>query len=167
MLKIFNDLAPFFEDNYRRIHVRNYAELIKISPPTASKLLEKYNKQKILKKDIDKKYNLFFANKDSELFKDLQRIYYKEKLTEMINYIKSETINPVLILFGSTAKAEANKDSDIDLALFTPTKKKLEISKVEKEIKRKIQIFRFANIDEVPEELKNNILNGYKLIGEF
>ncbi len=45
MLKIFNDLKPFFEDNYGRIHVRGYAALVKVSPPTASGMLKKFVQQ--------------------------------------------------------------------------------------------------------------------------
>ena len=44
MLKIFNELKPFFEDVYREISVREYAKLTKVSPPTASTILKKYEK---------------------------------------------------------------------------------------------------------------------------
>lgn len=125
MLKIFNDLKPFFQDNYKKIHVREYAKIQKISPPTSSKILENLKKEGILKKEIDKKYNLYYTNKDSEIFRDLQRIYYKEKLSNLVSHIKEETINPVIILFGSTAKNEIKEFSDIDLAIITPTEKKL------------------------------------------
>ena len=39
MLEIFNTLAYFFEDNYVKISVREFAKFKKISPPHASKLL--------------------------------------------------------------------------------------------------------------------------------
>ena len=48
MLKIINNLKPFFEDCYRRINIREYSRLMKISPPTASKLLYKFNKEGLL-----------------------------------------------------------------------------------------------------------------------
>jgi len=54
MLKIINNLKPFIEDNYREINVREYARLNKISPPTASKLLNYYKTQEILRKKEDK-----------------------------------------------------------------------------------------------------------------
>ena len=36
---------PFFQDCYRRINVREYSRLMKISPPTASKLLSSYSQE--------------------------------------------------------------------------------------------------------------------------
>jgi predicted nucleotidyltransferase len=167
MLKIINDLSPFFIDNYERIHVRDYAKIRKISPPTASKLLEILKENKLLKKEIDRRYYFFHANIDSLDFKDLQRIYYRKKLENLIRNIETNTINPLIFLFGSLSKTEAKKDSDVDIAIFTPTIKKINCEKYEKEIKRKIQLFQFRDLKEVPLELKNNILNGYKLRGEF
>ena len=167
MLKILKDLKPFFEDNYKRIHVRDYAKIQNISPPTASKLLEELKKEKLLKKIIDKKHYLFFANKDSKDFIDLQRLYYRIKLNDLIEYIKNETINPIIILFGSLSKAEAKQNSDFDIVILTPTDKKLNVEIFEKKLKRTIQLFQFKNIDDIPKELKQNILNGYNLKGEF
>lgn len=54
MLDIINNLKPFFEDCYRRINVREYSRLMKISPPTASKLLSKYHKLNLLLVDRDR-----------------------------------------------------------------------------------------------------------------
>ena len=50
MLEIINNLAPFFEDCYRRISVREYSKIIKVSPPTASKILMEYYKEGLLKR---------------------------------------------------------------------------------------------------------------------
>lgn len=55
MLKIFNNLEPFFENNYKRINVREYARLKKISPPTASKLLSELQKEDLLEREDEKK----------------------------------------------------------------------------------------------------------------
>lgn len=167
MLKILNDLQPFFEDNYRRIHVREYAALQKISPPTASKLLEDMREKLLLKKEIDKQYFYYFANKESDILRDLQRMYYKQKLTQLLNYIEENTINPVIILFGSLSKTEAKQNSDIDIALFTTSKKEIDTKQFEKNISREIQLFTFKTLTEVPEELKNNILNGYIMRGRW
>ena len=80
MLKIFNDLVQFFEDNYRRINVREYARIQHISPPTASKLLDEFYKDGLLKKEEEKNYILYFANKENRIFIDLQRIYWHLKI---------------------------------------------------------------------------------------
>ena len=167
MLTIFNDLKHFFEDNYRRIHVREYAKLQNISPPTASKILEKYYKEDILKKEEEKGYYLFFANKENNLFIELQRTYYLKKFEGLITYIEKEVLNPVIILFGSFAKAEITKQSDIDIAIFTPSKRKIDFSKFESKFNRKIQVFIFKNKEQAEKnpELFKSILNGFKIGG--
>ena len=168
MLKIINDLVPFFEDNYRRINVREYARIKNISPPTASKLLQGYNKEGLLKKEEEKQYFYYFANKESRLFIDLLRLYWKIRLANagFLEYLRKEIVSPVTILFGSVSKAEAKKDSDIDIALFTSTTRKLSLEIFEKKLKRKIQLFMFKERSGVKNpELLNNILNGYILLG--
>ncbi|MBS3128273.1 nucleotidyltransferase domain-containing protein [Candidatus Woesearchaeota archaeon] len=168
MLKLFNDLKPFFNDNYRRIHVREFARLQKISAPTASKLLEEYHHEGVLKKEIDKQYFYYYTDKDSPVFVDIQRIYWRlmfEKLG-LLKVLSNEFFSSVVILFGSLSKAEVTPNSDIDLAIFTPTKKEISLNTFEKKLGRTIQLFIFKNKDDVKnKELLNNILSGYKLRG--
>lgn len=126
MLKIINDLKPFFEDCYRRVNVREYAKIMHISPPTASKLLDSYMFSNLLLKDKYKNYILFFANKESKEFIDLSRIYWRNVLKELISVLVNKLTNPTIVLFGSLSKAEAKSDSDVDLAVFTQKKVGLE-----------------------------------------
>lgn len=168
MLKILNNLQPFFEDNYRRINVREYARLTKITPPTASALLNNLKQEGLLKREEEKIYINYYANKDSKIFIDLSRIYWLEKIKNsgLIEHLKEELIDPIIILFGSFAKAEIKKDSDIDLAVFTITKKDTNFKKFESKLSRKIQLFAFKTREDVKnKELLNNILNGYILDG--
>ncbi|MFH1682774.1 MAG: hypothetical protein ABIA37_03175 [Candidatus Woesearchaeota archaeon] len=79
MLKIINELRFFFADHSRKINVREYARLSKISPPTASKLLEGYAKEKLLKKEVFRNFIFYSANSNNQDFKDLERIYQREK----------------------------------------------------------------------------------------
>ena len=170
MLDIINSLKPFFEDNYRRINVREFARLQKISPPTASKILAEMNKKNLLKKEYERQYIYYYANKDSWQFIDLSRIYWKIALEKagLIEFIEKEFLSPVIILFGSLSKAEAKPDSDIDLAVFTATKKEIKMEKYEKLLKRKIQIFIFHKREDIKStELLGNILNGHKIRGHW
>ena len=167
MLKIINNLTPFFEDCYRRINVREYAKLLKISPPTASKLLLSYYKENILLKENYRNYIFFYANKDSKQFIDLSRIYWSYKLEEIVLFIKKNLNNPLIILFGSFAKAEVTPSSDIDLVIFSH-KKQLTFTNFEKKLNRKIQLFWFDSLKSVKsKELLNNIVNGYVLSGRL
>ena len=168
MLKIINDLKPFFEENYRRINVREYARLAGISPPTASKLLDEYRKEGVLKKEEERQFFYYFANKENSLFIDLSRIYWKMQLSRigLIDFFEKEFINPIIILFGSLSKAETKIDSDMDIAIFTATKKEINLKQFEKKINRTIQLFLFQKIEDVKnKDLLKNILNGCILKG--
>jgi predicted nucleotidyltransferase len=167
MLNIINELKLFFEDCYRRINVREYSRIMKISPPTASKLLLEYSKMGLLLKEEYRNYIFYYANKNSKDFVDLSRIYWRSRLLEVINYLNSSLSNPTIILFGSLAKAEVKEDSDIDLCVIAE-KKEIETSKFEKKLKRKIQLFFFSSSKDInSSELTNNILNGYILKGRI
>ncbi len=167
MLNILNNLKPFFEDCYRRINVREYSRIIKISPPTASKLLSSYNKEGLLLIQKDKNYIYYYANKNSKDFIDLSRIYWRNRLSKISDYLNKKMLNPTIILFGSLAKAETKIDSDIDLCIIAH-KKTIKLANFEKKLKRKIQLFLFNSIKEINNpELTNNIINGYVLNGKI
>src|SRR3989344_2949318 len=110
----------------------------------------------------DKKYHLYFTKKENHIFIKLQQIYYQEELKPLCEQINKELVNPTIILFGSFAKAEINENSDIDLAIFTISNKKIELQKFERKLNRKIQVFLFKDRNTLKEneELLNNILNG-------
>jgi DNA-binding transcriptional regulator YhcF (GntR family) len=79
MLKIINDLVPFFKDYNRKINVREYARLVGISPPTASKLLGEYEKEGLLLKEEFRNFIFYSANSKNLNFKDLEKIYQRVK----------------------------------------------------------------------------------------
>lgn len=167
MLKIINGLKPFFEDCYRRINVREYAKIMGISPPTASKLLTYYNVEGLLLRERYKNYILFYANKESRDFIDLSRMYWRRKLREITSLLEKKLANPTIVLFGSLSKAEVRPDSDIDLAVFS-VERVLDKKDFEKKLKRKIQIFWFESVKDIrKKELAENITNGYVLEGRI
>ncbi|MBI2523255.1 nucleotidyltransferase domain-containing protein [Candidatus Woesearchaeota archaeon] len=167
MLKIIEELSPFFDDCYRRINVREYAKLMKMSPPTASKVLDSYYSESLLLKEKFRNYILFYANKDSGQFIVLSRLYWSINLKEMMDTMEKSLVAPTIVLFGSLSKAEAKADSDIDLAVFAH-KKDFKTELFEKKLKRKIEIFWFASLKDIKnKELANNIINGYVLKGHL
>jgi len=80
MLKIFNDLEPFFRDNYQRINVREYARIRKMSPPSASALLSNLEKEGLLNVEKEKNYIYYHANReDRESFPEYIGTKYFKK----------------------------------------------------------------------------------------
>ncbi|MBS3079500.1 nucleotidyltransferase domain-containing protein [Candidatus Pacearchaeota archaeon] len=167
MLNIINSLKPFFEDCYRRINVREYSRLRKISPPTASKILFELNKEGLLLIEKDRNYIFYYANKNNKIFVDLSRIYWNLRLDNLVHFLNKNLTNPAIILFGSLSKAETKNDSDIDICIIGH-KKELNIKNFEDNLKRKIQLFFFSSVGDMKnKELANNIINGYILEGRL
>jgi len=167
MLEIINNLRLFFEDCYRRINVREYSRLMKISPPTASKLLSEFNKEKLLLMEKDRNYIFYYANKNNKIFADLSKIYWNLRLDNLVDFLNKNLTNPTIILFGSLSKAETKNDSDIDICIIGH-KRELDIKNFENNLKRKIQLFFFSSIKDIKnKELANNIINGHILEGRL
>jgi predicted nucleotidyltransferase len=167
MLNIINNLKPFIEDCYRRINVREYSRIMKVSPPTASKILLDFHKSKLLEEEKDRNYIFYYTNKNNKLFIDLSRIYWKIKLEELTNFLNKNLTSPTIILFGSLSKGETKNDSDIDICIIGH-KKELNLKEFEKNLGRKIQLFFFISIEDIKnKELRNNIINGYILEGRL
>src|SRR3989338_1117156 len=165
MLKIINDLRPFFENCYGRINIRQYARLMKITPPTASALLKTYAKEGLLIKERDRNYIIFYANKESYVFVDLSRIYWRHILRELLDFLVKKLGNPTIILFGSLSKAEVKPDSDIDIAIINS--EEIDLSQFREKLDREIQDFWFKSLREPNREIANKIINGYVLTGKM
>ena len=167
MLKIFNDLEPFFHDNYIRISVREFARIRKISPPSASSMLQKYHKESLLNREEERRFIYFSANREEKVFIALMRVYWhiQFKKVGLLEHIKREFVEPIIILFGSFSKAEVTPQSDIDIAIISQKPHKINFSVYEKKLGRTISVFLFRNLGE--SEMENNLLNGYILMGSW
>jgi predicted nucleotidyltransferase len=70
-------------------------------------------------------------------------------------------------LFGSLRKGDSVKDSDIDIFIESSVKKNIELKKFEKKLNHNIQLFIENKINDLPNHLFNNVVNGIKLYGSF
>ncbi len=167
MLDIIDDLAPFFEDGYRSISVREYAKLVCVSPPTASKLLKDFAKKGYLQWRAERRHLFFTLRIENEGVIDLCRLYWKQKLQKVSEVFQAKLVGASGILFGSLAKAEVKPESDIDIAIFAPEKKTLDLKLFEKSLGRKISVHWFKSLKEIKNgHLSNNIINGAVLFGK-
>ncbi len=169
MLEIFYDLKPFFTDCYARISVRQYAKIRGISPPSASKVLQSYFREGILSREEDRRYLFFSANRENALFVDLSRAYWRQVFskTGLLDAIAHTFRLPVVVLFGSYSKAEVTPQSDVDVAIFSPSRAHIDLSSFEKKLGHRVQVFSYRGLDDLKgtPELLHNILSGYILLG--
>jgi predicted nucleotidyltransferase len=119
MLEIFDEMAPFFEDTHRPLHVRAYARERGISPPTAALRLRKLAEEGLLVKESFDRYHLYRADRASPLFQGLARLYWQKRLSAILSSFQERLLHAPIILFGSLAKGENTHASDVDLYIDT------------------------------------------------
>lgn len=170
MLKEFTILKVFFEDPYRVYSAREIAKIVDSNHVTVSKSLQKIDY-------IERKENgpfLGFKAILNDEFLRLRFIYNYQKLFDsgMIDYIKKEYDEPIIILFGSYLTATNTKDSDIDILIISDIKEMKSFQKYEKYFGKEVQIFLYTsselkNMKKTNPELLNSFCNGLVLSGEL
>lgn len=151
-----------------KLRVRQIEKTLKIPLPSAIRYAKELTEEKILKTEKISNIKLFTANTTSERFLLEKKLHNIKQIynSGLINYLIEEYSNPAIILFGSYSKGEDIENSDIDMYVQTPSKKKPPLKKFEKILNRKIQIFSHKNIKGISNPmLANNIINGIILNG--
>jgi len=141
---------------------------IKLAPKSVKLYLEELEKESLIIKKEHRihRYPVYYANRDNSYFKFLKRLDIIRRIKEsgLLDYLDEKCMPEVVILFGSASRGEDVKSSDIDIYLQCDAKG-LDLSKYEKELNRKINLFFEKNFDKLSEELRSNIINGDKLKG--
>ena len=149
----------FFECPNQSFTIRELSKYTKLPKSTAQRYL------KILKKEsIVDKENKFVV---THYTKFLKTSFIIKKLFQsgLINYLENAYVPSTIIVFGSARKGEYVEESDIDLFIETTKNNPLTLSQFEKKIKHKVHIFTNSDINKLPNELFNNVINGIKLTG--
>ena len=155
----------FFENPSKQFYLRQIAKLSNTPKTTAARILRKLSKQGIIQKIKEKPFPKFFANTENPMHGFYKKVFILEKIysSGLINHLDS--LSPkAIILFGSCAKGEYNRDSDIDLFILSPGTK-INLEKYEKKLKHSINLVFEQDINNLSNELLNNIINGTKLRG--
>ena len=163
---IWKILKLFYENKNKPIHLREISRLVKLNESTISRHLNNLVKMDVLKTLTDGNLKKFYVNKIH--IPDLFPLFDSEKL-EALPILRRDAVKlylskiekkPVfLIVFGSTAKGNFNKQSDLDLLEIISTKYNNEKVKmyVEAQTGIKLQIFRIRETQFYKElKLKND-----------
>jgi len=169
-MEIFNTtwkvMIPIFKYPTKGLSIREISRLSKVAHPSVIKIVKKLEKSNLV--SIEKRRNGFLirANLENEKFVELKKLYNLISLKELVEYIKEKFEPEVIICFGSFASGIDIESSDIDLFIGNKEVEinEKELSKFEKKLCRKIQIFS-GNLKDLPKELRENIVNGVKLFG--
>ena len=141
-----------------------------IAHTSVKKYLDELQESSIIIRNIEKrasrKFPLYKANINEKTYKQYKSManLYLIKESGLIDFLADRLMPKSIVLFGSYNNGEDTEDSDIDLFVEC-TGQDLNLSKYEKILNRKIQLHFRKHFRELPEELKNNIINGTVLYG--
>ena len=160
--QFFDDPAP--EGGFS---LREVSRKAKIAPTSVKKYLKELEKEGFITRTRSRQgFPVYYANRENERYVFYKRINTLSTIYEsgLIDYLYKACLPDAIVLFGSAARGEDTKGSDIDLFLLCK-EKKIELHQFEKNTGRSINILFSENFDSLSSELKNNILNGIKLKG--
>lgn len=154
-------LSFYYEHPEASPSVRKLAAYTKTSRSTVQRTLNKFRQENLITKE--NKWDDTWQNRT------FKTDYYAQKIIRsgLVEYLRQELAASTIILFGSIAKGESNKDSDIDIFVSCARNKHLNLIKYEKKIGHHIELFTRPSITKLPKHLLNNVVNGRKLWGYF
>ncbi|MBU2560726.1 MAG: nucleotidyltransferase domain-containing protein [Nanoarchaeota archaeon] len=167
-------MEALFEEPSRKFHIRLLARMTGLNPNTIISITDDLAKEGLLTKQKEKETNLVTikANPQDTIFKIRKQAYNIEKIHKsgIIKHLEEQLSYPAIILFGSYAKAENHKSSDIDLFIVTEAKKEPDLAAFERRLGAPIQLFihnkkELKRLVNTNPELMNNVLNGTVLSG--
>jgi|SRR3989344_614394 len=164
ILKLILENSPLKEWHFEEI-IRES----KVTKAAANKWLKKYVKDGILHHVKESgKFPYFTVGKSNPFYSAKKRFYALKQLYES-RLIAELLLSPKIktaILFGSFARGDWYKNSDIDLFIVGSGFKKQQL---ELKLNRQIELHTFRNIGEIKQvqnSLLKNVINGYIIKGD-
>ncbi len=161
-------LRVFLNDPLESFGLREISRLSKLSPVSVSKYLREFELQELIIKTEKKSVPVYQASRENEdfIFYKKLSILYELHDSDLVEHLWQELSPNAMILYGSHAKGEATENSDIDIFIIGK-EKAINLEKFEKKLHKNIHLMFDDNIKNIPNELKNNLINGIILKGYF
>ena len=159
-------LKIFLFNPTEEFRLRELSRLSKISPPSVMAYLKKFEKEELIKSFKKRGVPFYKSEIDGEKFREYKKIGILFELNDsgLTDFLWDELSPKAIILYGSFAKGESLEESDIDLFIIGK-EKKIRLEEFEKKLERKIHLMFDDNPKNIPNELKNNLINGIVLKG--
>lgn len=161
--EVLNYLFAYPTTNFRG---RELARNLKRSVSGITNTARTLEKKKLVEvsKDFILSIQLNRENKRVFILKRINNLHVLYE-TELVSFLSEKFAGATIIVFGSYSQGEDTEESDIDIALLDTSEKKVNLSKFEKELGRKIQLHFFDR--NISENLQENIMNGIVLDGSM
>lgn len=158
------DIVEIFYNNPKdEFYLRQISRITDVPKTTVARILKSLLDKKIIIKKQSEPFDRYIGSGNDEYI-FYKKIFMIEKIHKsgLIKYIVDKVQPDCIILFGSMAKGEYDKDSDIDI-FVEANKQEINVSKFE--LNHKIQFHFYPKISNIPRDLRLNILNGHKFHG--
>ena len=173
---IFLKVVKFFLDNpFEEVYLRQLAKKLKLSSFAIKKYADLLIKENFIKEERKANLRYFRANIDNLFFKQL-KIAFNIKLilnSGLLDFLKQNLANvSSIVLFGSMAKGEDDKNSDVDI-LIIGKEKHLDLNEFEEKIDKEITLHIFSWSEWNKQAVENKafysdvISHGIPLYGEL
>ena len=141
-------LAHFFNNPNEVFYLRELARLLKISPMTVKRALDVLVGDRLIIREKVKNQILYRANIENQAFR-FAKISYNLAWLEKNNIVEDllDKIPGIssIVLYGSYAKGENDKHSDLDLLLISP-KRKIDTREISRKLGVEMNIMSFTSL---------------------
>ncbi len=153
--------------SFDTLHLRALAREVGLHPSTVKKFVLELEREGILYLTKDEKLLISFADTKNAKLTKTYLLQMQLLQTTLLSDLNDIFFEPTIILFGSCAKGEMTKESDIDICIICDEPKEFSVTKYEAFLGREIQLFTYTKNDfrKLSKELRNNVLNGIVLQG--
>lgn len=165
---LFKVLNVFFEDPIKDFQLREISRIIKLHHKSVLIYINQLLKIGFIKVNTKTLYKSYNANTENPMFERYKKTTNQIKIYEsgLIDYLYERLMPNVIVMFGGYAKGTDIKTSDIDLFIEIK-EEKIDITKFEEKLGRKIHLVFEKDVKDLSKELKNNIINGIVLNGNL
>jgi len=156
----------FYENPGKEFYLRQIARLTKTPKTTVARRLNQLTKSGVIKRVNAEPFPLYVSNSEKKVYTYRKKIYILQKIFEsnIVEYIIDQTHPSTIVLYGSMASGNYDKNSDIDIFIESE-ETELDFSRFERKLKHKIHPWFELYLDDVGQNLKLSIINGVKLHG--
>ena len=152
-----------------KFHIRKLSKETGLDTKTVMGYLRKFIKEDIVIRKKERDHHPYYeANRLSRIYRCKKSNFMIENITKsgLIEYLEEKIHPELIILFGSMQKGTYYRGSDIDL-FIKADKIKIDLSKFEKKLGHKINLFFEKDFKKLSKGLLQNIYNGHVFSGNI
>jgi predicted nucleotidyltransferase len=162
---LLRTLEVFFISPTSVHFIKEISRQIDLSPPSVRNHLAKLVEKGLIRKKESKPFDGFAAERESEDFTFLKRVYNIYSMKPLVDHIVSGCYPKAVVLFGSYSVGEDAEGSDIDVLVVSNTAKEIDVKDFEESMKRKIHILTVKSLEDLDGRVRQKVINGVKLHG--